>query len=481
MLIIENNSFSDMLHRDTRVIVTDPNDYRFRQSSIHSHVIIGYLNTPFLINGYTYMERTRVLTEQGHLNLHLEHVLHESETDKDIRYLRLFHETPEELHFNEDDYQEYMDGTIHNYYKVAFEKLEARNLVNYPIKFRIFKHKVKKVIVVVMNYYDTDQLTDYFLTTGLMPEYFEDFRETLHPTEKEYFETLVRRSQVKRIANNIVNNAYNEVVKLEKYRVFYKVNVLDIKLKNLAEARQNTVTSSIEQCRRRENSILADLATNLEEFERLNQILINLKSKESDVIENLKRGLENPHVVHYEIYNEHLQLFIKAPLNLYDPEEAELIINNVECGSARRVLKSIFIDQVYTLNVLAVFTFNTSSSNNFVAPRNMPAELGKNYDALYNPHYQYYSCIGTYKTDLLKAQTSLDLEIYVAQAITALRNINFRDGAVMGSFIQAFERHCGSDEWSEVLCLEDENGELISISDANKILERLEQDEEEDL
>ena len=51
-----------------------------------------------------------------------------------------------------------------------------------------------------------------------------------------------------------------------------------------------------------------------------------------------------------------------VPLGFYDPEEAELILRNVD-GDIKRVLTEVFVKQNYTMYVATAFTFDFVAIN----------------------------------------------------------------------------------------------------------------------
>ena len=98
-----------------------------------------------------------------------------------------------------------VSDTIQSLYTKCLTQITAREEDRYTdldnLKLCMYKSKVGNHIVSIQNFSDYVQASDIFLTIGLLPIFFPDFKETLNEEELEYFKGLVTRSQIKRISN----------------------------------------------------------------------------------------------------------------------------------------------------------------------------------------------------------------------------------------------------------------------------------------
>ena len=86
---------------------------------------------------------------------------------------------------------------------------------------------------------------------------------------------------------------------------------------------------------------------------------------------------------------------------------------------------------------------------------------------MFNPHIQYYSCLGDYLPQIIEAHAKKDLVLFNNLAIASTRSINFRDGAVMNRWLDTLSNNhmenYNSIDLYDIKCLEDEDHNLHSI------------------
>ena len=114
----------------------------------------------------------------------------------------------------------------------------------------------------------------------------------------------------------------------------------------------------------------------------------------------------------------------------------------------------------------------------FRSPGSLNTSTMYDNDALFNPHIQYYSCLGDYQAELRAAQAKGDLLIYNNLCVSSLSSLNFRDGTVINRFLTdlnqqiEYDYENGDDTIRNICtskCLEDKQGNRISIRDWYKI------------
>ena len=105
-----------------------------------------------------------------------------------------------------------VNDNVKSLYNKCFEQTLLRNEVTQQElenrKLYVKISKAKHMIILISNYSDNQQASEIFLTIGLVPVIFQDLKDRFEEKEIEYFKALVSRSQVKRISNVKVSEAF---------------------------------------------------------------------------------------------------------------------------------------------------------------------------------------------------------------------------------------------------------------------------------
>lgn len=331
---------------------------------------------------------------------------------------------------------------------------------------RVFKSKAKHIILMLTDYADGDQESETFLALGLAPVLFEDFKPKLSSEEIDYLKCLVNRSQVKRISNVKPAELFNVLLQLEKYKKIER----DIRYKTMftmvAEARVKVIERQSRDFRNQADQALTMYDTALKKLGELEILIDKYREGTDAAIEELNTISKMKYVYDLDMdpyNNSTLKIILRVPIDYFDIDEAECAVKNYRDETVKKFITDIFVEQKLKLiaRVDTAYVYTTDAS--FRDFPSLDAEDCRLTNALFNPHYQFYHCLGDYKPQLIKAMRDQDLTMFVNIALAAARSINFRDGAVCNKFFEWLESALHSDYYLKFKCLEDKNGNLYSL------------------
>lgn len=480
MLVLQTNNYDydNLLPRSYRQI--DSNIFVGRPQFPNGYVYganIGSALLPLLFNDIPYRTTTLVKSQGieddsiiGTLNN-----LYDSLDDKELLYVRIYADKISiDALYNLVDKDRFVSpgDTIKALYDKCLNQTIARSGIN-PTDthvIKVIKSRAKHMIVTLTNLKDRDQESDFFLTLGLIPVLFEDYKQRFNETEIEFFKVLVNRSQVKRIANVKATEAFQNLLNNEKYlRRYNKIRteavIIQLVNNRISEA-ENRVTDFIRQA----EHCLNEYHTYKKRYFEAQDFLTTTKNNKDEYVNELTDALNMNNVVRVDINRGVIEIYFKTYADFYNQDEAEIIINNRTSGWLNKFFTEVFIEQKYKLNILTkfIFKYNISDDNAaFSKPSNLTYDILKQYNAIFNPHIQYYSCLGDYLPQLIEAHAKKDLVMFNNLAIASTRSINFRDGAVMNRWLDTLlnnhiENYTHISLY-DIKCLEDEDHNLHSI------------------
>lgn len=391
---------------------------------------------------------------------------------------------------------EEVDGASDALYQKTMNDMVSRygyGYDNIPAPYvKVWKSPVG--LVVATNWSDDDQASLHFLTIGLLPVLFPQFKELFEEKELDYFKELVHRSQVKRINNSVVQDLF---------QIMCESCYKDLTLKLLKERLGNEIKGVRTRLARQElanatnqaNQCLQNYNTQLRKIEEANKTLMYMEQTEKDVAEQITKALKAPYIVNlrYEDYNQSLYMTMRGKLKFWETDEAEMCIDRMENRNlaetqAKQFFKDVFIDKKYKLIVAQQFWISFSNLDNIDIDRWIPRNNSED-DAFFNPHLYYYGCTGNYKPELIKAARELDLMTYNSVCYTSLISMNFRDGAVWNRFKEGiislmhdilYDSSFMPYTLPDAKCLEDSEGNLHSIKEIYKEVNATDIDIEEE-
>ena len=357
-------------------------------------------------------------------------------------------------------------------YNKCMDQVTARESLNFFAKTQVKLMRGKNIVVLVSNYSDNEQASDYFLTIGLIPILFPNLKDKFNKEEMEYFKTLVNRSQVKRISNVKPTDAFNAMCSSQKYEDL----IMSVRLQSTIT---NVVQGRVRQAREKVSSLANEADSTLRHYDQVykdylqaNKILENLEATTNEVEEEIKNAIKIENIVKVACQGNVLIEYIKAPVTFFEADECECVMKNYdEDMPIWKFLNETFIEQKYKLNVLNKFYFDYAQGASFNKPGSMDSNDLANYNCWYNPHTHFYNCLGDYEPQLRKLHNEKDLLMYNNVAIASTKSINFRDGAVTRRWLEDITRWVNAGpnynpygiSLIDIKAFEDEQGNLHSF------------------
>lgn len=378
-----------------------------------------------------------------------------------------------------DIYTEITDDAIKSLFNKCAEQVTARetdrqdrDIIQH---YRIYKAKAKHVIVILNTYPDSEQCSDFYLTYGLLPILYPDIKEALDDNELEFFKVLVQRSQVKRISNVAAQAAFEVLCNSEKYKTREREIKFKTLFKKMANSRIETARISLDRIANDIQNILRRYDEYLVQQSQLDILINKYETEKDSIISEFELAVKTTGVYDFDIYNNsEAMITFKVPISFFDTEEAELALKRRPDGVIKTLLSKLFIDQDAKLWIMseAVFSF----TENFREPGYISEDRIYRANVHYNPHIQYYRCLGDYKPQLIKAMRKGDLLMFINIMIASTKSINFKDGAVVNRWFETLEDYYSSNSplFTQAKCIEKEGKfytmqEYLDLSDEDNV------------
>lgn len=356
-----------------------------------------------------------------------------------------------------DIWTEIKEGPINTLLNKCASQVAARDNDGFGdetiVTTHLYKAKAKHALLLITNYPDRNNESLNILTIGLVPILFPDIKEKLCPEELDYFKELVNRSQLKRIVNTNVITAFNKLDNLPSYREKEKTIKFKNLLNNIADRQASRIKNKLAETNNRIERCMHDYDVYLKEVTTYNMLLKGTEGKAEQLKESLLNVSNMKEILSIEeVGSEGLSIMFKTTLDYFNTEEAEIIIDNLTCSDiVIKFLKDLYIDQIMKLNVVAITTYYYD--NDFRSMGSIPTDYYLSNGAFFNPHLQYYSCMGDYKPQAIKAMREQDLLMFVNICLAATRSLNFGDATVMNAFVRFLEDALGNSNFNKTKCL----------------------------
>lgn len=374
----------------------------------------------------------------------------------------------------EKDFLDEVAPAVQSLYTKCMDQVRLREGINQDdCNAKAFLGRGKHSIYVVTNYQDINQESLFFLSLGLVPVLFPDLKEKFVEIELEFFKVLVNRSQVKRISNVKATDAFNSMLILSKY----EEQIQEIRLNNVIEQIVNTnitrARNTVQETTRQAHSLLEQYSALQNKYYEATKLLTSLEEAREDTLAEVKLALHTEGVMHPEINNDCITFETVGVVQFYNTDEAELTIKNFSDRRVKQLFTDIFIDQKYKLRVMTKWVYPLGSyTNQFQRPGHVNTALLSRDNAMFNPHMEFYNCIGDYYSEMANAVGKQDLTMFVNLAIASNKSINFRDGTVMNRWKEWFQYQLAHEEdnydsrtYLTIPCLVDEDGMTYSFSE----------------
>ena len=321
-------------------------------------------------------------------------------------------------------------------YNKCMEQVKARQDLTIDVKTRIKLMKGKNIVILISDYSDADQASDYFLTIGLVPVLFPNLKEKFNNEELEYFKTLVNRSQVKRISNVRASETFIAMCETQKYKDLMFTVQLQSTITNLVSSRVRRARERVIQLSTEAETILNRYEETLKRYYEANKIADSIETTTESLTEEIKQAINIEGIDGIRAQGNTLIERIKVPVSFFNEDEVECVLKNYAEGTPiNKFLNAVFINQEYKLNILSEYYFNFDDDSSFQKPGQVDYGLLDQHNAWFNPHTYFYQCLGAYERDLRKCFVEKDLLMFNNLAIASTKSINFRDGAVMSRWL----------------------------------------------
>lgn len=352
-------------------------------------------------------------------------------------------------------------------YKEIYETQVNRNLEDYGLvpgdySVRVFKHPTKHILVCVHNRYDTKQYRPILFSVSLINVVFEDINEKFNFEEQEYFREMRHQLSLKRMSKTLVEDKLNTVLFSQKVRAFINDKQLTIVINNVISQREYNLNNTLQRKYNDIENYLTNYGNALREYQDLKSELVRYQNNKDSLIEEYNEALSYDWIKNVNINDTSLSFDILTYADYYDTDLLECFINgyNTYDDEVKQnyitFLKEVFLNGKYKFKIQSRFKYSFNHNDRFLENRLIDID-----DHAFNPHLYYYSCLGTYKTHMIKAEAEQNLISFVNLALASTRSINFADGAVTSRWREAFDPH----DYNNILdvpCIECEDGTSIT-------------------
>ena len=320
MLVLQTNNFAydNLLPRSYRQI--DSNISVGRSQFPSGYVYgsnIGSALLPLLFNDIPYRTTTLVKSQgiEDTLILNTLDNLYDSLDDKELLYVRVYADkTSVGVLHNLIDKDRFVSpsDTVKSLYNKCLDQTLAREGITSENTIQIVKSRTKHMIITFTSYKDRAQESDFYLTLGLIPILFEDYKQKFNETEIEFFKVLVNRSQVKRIANVKATEAFNNLLSGEKYlKRFNKIKteavIIQLVNNRISEA-ENKVTDSI----RHAEHCLNEYHTYKKRYFEAQDFLNTVRNNKDEYVNELTDALNMDNIVKVDISRGVLEIYFRT-------------------------------------------------------------------------------------------------------------------------------------------------------------------------
>lgn len=236
------------------------------------------------------------------------------------------------------------------------------------------------------------------------------------------------------------------------------------------------------------NSRIADA---LREREDRNIRLLGLEAK-------ISKGDEGSEIMDYFMANKNLSLvsvsggqvefYVRGFIEYFDPDMAESVINNrhgyvyedhsnydsEEGAAMRKLLTELFVSDSPRMRIRSVAGYMFDIRGNIRGLDNYSfGEDAKDY--LPNPHINRYRCLGNYERVINTRLSDRDYVGAISQCAASCSSLNWGDSTVMRHFMRSmWDSMAGNLKFIEL-----QDGSVVSVKDAVKWMESVENAEKE--
>lgn len=491
MLRLYNNNFENIIQHITNsneyiyIDCNKLNNYSIPHMGRVDYKCLEHAMLPFIMNNieinqqtYTYNSDKTPANELVQICTAINSTF-EISNDDQLNIIRVFTDQPAEVitRIDTDIYKDIPDE-INSLYQHCWELHKERNNLDFDPYITVLVSRAKHIILMISNTDDPVQASEMFLTIGLIPRLYEDYLDKFCKSELDYFEKLVARSQVKRINNSEIAELFKTMCVSNKYKTSLKSRSIELLSEDIVTTKRMNIGYQVDDAKSNAEGYLHRYQEALNILYKLQKDMDMLNNHTDEYLETYKMALGMEEVYNAKVSSPYIYLKIASTVKFFETDEVECVINNMDNNNAaKQIYKDLFIDQKYSLRVMSYFKYRFDGNNqqtDVIAGTLYSNDLYEN-NCLYNPHHQYFNCLGDYKPKLIDAQAKQDILMFVNIAIASVKSLNFRDGAVIGRFtsnindnFRSYIEGTSNDnviKFMETKCLIDKNGEEFSLAD----------------
>ncbi len=269
--------------------------------------------------------------------------------------------------------------------------------------------------------------------------------------------------------NNWVT-AVNKWYKKHNFRAKAMENKLNTMFRKQADKQTNVIKDKIStiQCKINDyENILAEHYRELSNNKALLRGLLIDPQDDTAIKDNIAYLINNKVLKVIQVYqnNGKITLQVNAPAKYYDNKYLKKYLQKgtvLRYDSTKRLLKEIYIDNIYELIFATKFTISLNSC--YVQATDTD---NTNLGGYPHPHIMRFDCWGDNKTHIYKAISKHDIIGALEQCIAACYNLNFADTTVVSTLENKLRYN-----YKIIKCIKDKEGNLFTpLEIFNKYIE----------
>jgi hypothetical protein len=252
---------------------------------------------------------------------------------------------------------------------------------------------------------------------------------------------------------------------LEKYKALERQIRYKTLFNQIANARVNYAKQNVSNYQSQMERAMHDYDQALKKIAEYEILINKYKEDANEIVDELKTVANMQGM--YDINQgsgDRIKMVLRVPLDYFDTDEAECAIRNEQDERVKRFINDIFIEQKYKLYIRTDMYYSYSSEADFQDFTSIDEDKCKEINAMFNPHFQFYHCLGSYRPELIKAMREQDITLFTNIGIAAARSMNFKDGAVCSRWFRWLSNAFDNDYYLSFKCLE-KDGQQYTLYD----------------
>ena len=338
------------------------------------------------------------------------------------------------------------------------------------------------VIIMSNRNLDRNRYANIFLGLAIIPMQYEAIKEQMTEVELTLCKQMIRYTQLSRKPKQDLLNAVRDVevqrhiqdiieeMNKEQYFIMLKDVITEaprIKLQNAKQQFDTMKTNYVEALSRLQQCEREYFAATMEGNE--------------ETIEGIRTFLKHPNIFKMQRDNNRLYIFVKAPLDIYDPEYAECILNSMpDDENFKRLWKLLYEKEKGYFISSSVYVLQIGNdpyaTNRIQVLRDRPySDDRQEYKLGFNPHHFFFNCLGQFEVTIHETIKNNNFTVLGDLLATCTRSINLADTAVLNRFKEYLNNYA-----NQIYVMYE--GEAITAAEAlaKEVLEEVHNEEDSD-